>query len=280
MSDESAPSAPSPAPSATQSWSTGPAIEMDASVDVANHIFNDKFKAPPAISSQAAESIFQDANMQAAEQKQVERLVLQSISFPAMSVATCLESSAATGNLNRKEMLAASMGLTKPFFTLDMVNYTNPGDKKLFRPGRVAANGDLIRRDWKSPGEGGQLVEGSAGGNRLLFLEQCWLNGAAILLNSWLYFITAAVQSLSKGDSLKHSDTTVWLGRVLRIILSVVKSRHYLHFVLSYRSKRGNIRVITAGKDWIHSVVPLQFQALLNGDSKAVLPFTVDDPGC
>ena len=158
---------------------------------------------------------------------------------------------------------------------------TNPGaeaDNLKWRPGRQGHGGstDVIRRAWEHPEEDAKVVD-ATDNDKTLVLACSVLNGLKIALGSFVWFISAAVRSDSNKEALKHPNTTLWLGCVLSIVKKIVDTRPYVHFILAYRSKHGNIRVIACAPHWIHAPVPEQFQALLTLDKEAAALFSVAD---
>eukprot|EP00808_Paulinella_micropora_P027886 g30170.t1 len=218
--------------------------------------------------------------------KKQEVLFLQSLPFPGDLRAVVDVTS------NRRGTLAQLFGVKEDFISLEVgasfnagtivkVSMVHPGDESMFRPGRVQ-DGSVIRRKWDHTEEGAQLVEGATGHNRLLFLVHSFLNGEEIKLGGWVFFITACINHDSHSDALKSPSTTLWLGKVLRVMKKVNTSsnRAYIHFFLAYRSKNGNARYIATTPEFTHSVIPAPFQQMLDLDQVVLVPFTDQDTTC
>eukprot|EP00808_Paulinella_micropora_P016959 g76096.t1 len=120
----------------------------------------------------------------------------------------------------KEEFISLEVGASFNAGTIVKVSMVHPGDESMFRPGRVQ-DGSVIRRKWDHTEEGAQLVEGAAGHNRLLFLVHSFLNGEEIKPGSWVFFITAGINHKTHSDALKSPSTTLWLGKVLRVMKKV-----------------------------------------------------------
>eukprot|EP00808_Paulinella_micropora_P008934 g39477.t1 len=167
----------------------------------------------------------------------------------------------------------------------DEVHYSIGDDEEEGLDLEARGGGGTIKRSWDFANEQGcELIEGQADGNRMLFLLEAYLNGSKIVPGTFVWFITAAIRNSSNREVLKNPDTTLWLARVVRIlkkgtILNSV-ARSYIHFIPSYRSKNGNIRVIASVSGWIHNIVTPAFQARLEQDPAAVRPWTLESSEC
>lgn len=154
--------------------------------------------------------------------------------------------------------------------------YEHPEDSSSFRP---PAQG-LTQRSWHFSEEGADLKEGTTDGDRMQFLQECTLNGQKLKPGTWVYFLSAAARHQPIKDILQDQDTTVWLGIILNIVKKVVGTNSYYHFLFRFKSRNGNFRSSTCTPNWIHAVVPERFQAMLNLDQQALIPFTMADPRC
>eukprot|EP00808_Paulinella_micropora_P002515 g6812.t1 len=208
-----------------------------------------------------------------------------SLSFPGDLRAVVDVTSNCRGTLAqlfgvKEDFISLKVGASFNAGTIVKVSMVHPGDESMFRPGRVQ-DGSVIRRKWDHT-EGGQLVEGATGHDRLLFLVHSFLNGEEIKPDSWVFFITAGINYDSHSDALKSPSTTLWLGKVLRVMKKVNTSsnRAYIYFFLAYRSKNGNVRYIATTPEFIHSVVPAPFQQMLDLNQVVLVPFTDQDTTC
>eukprot|EP00808_Paulinella_micropora_P021214 g65940.t1 len=162
---------------------------------------------------------------------------------------------------------------------LIVVDYVHPDDLDLFRPGADQHH----NRKWDISEQGGELVEGTADGERTVWLPKITLNGEEINVGDWIYFLRATSKAATVAEMLKDAETTVSLARLLKIVMKILrtspdKQRRYIHFVFAYKNKSEVVRVLRSTSDWIHAPVPRAFQDMLNLDQKALVPFTVKCP--
>eukprot|EP00808_Paulinella_micropora_P015211 g36237.t1 len=159
------------------------------------------------------------------------------------------------------------------------VDYVHPDELDLFRPGADQHH----NRKWDISKQGGELVEGTADGERTVWLPKITLNGEDINVGDWIYFLRATSKAATAAEMLKDAETTVSLARLLKIVMKIPrtspdKQRRYIHFIFAYKNKSGVVRVLRSTSDWIHAPVPRTFQDMLNLDQKALVPFTVKCP--
>eukprot|EP00808_Paulinella_micropora_P024088 g78275.t1 len=244
----------------------GQAEESERVVDTTTHALNAAFGKPSAWQSDTDASNSNDQVSQESSDKKQENLLLQGQPLHTdLKIALPVK--------ENHDHIRFRCGIEDEFFVLDV------GSKYRDVTAIKTHTGCTLRRKYDHPQEGSKLVDGEADGDRILLLVASFLNGEKIEKGTWIWFISAAVRSESNSETVKHTNSTFWLARVLAIIMNLVQEadgrrRPYVHFILCYRSKHGNIRVISTTPQWIHAVVTLKFQAILNLDEAAASLFS------
>eukprot|EP00808_Paulinella_micropora_P020916 g59612.t1 len=105
----------------------------------------------------------------------------------------------------------------KSVLTNATVDYVHPDDLDLFRPGADQHH----NRKWDISGE---LVEGTADGERTVWLPKITLNGEDINVGDWLYFLRATFKAATVAEMLKDKEATISLARLLKIVMRILRT--------------------------------------------------------
>eukprot|EP00808_Paulinella_micropora_P027955 g77781.t1 len=117
-------------------------------------------------------------------------------------------------------LLELSLGVEYRCSTSVNVDYVHPDDLDLFRPGADQHH----NRKWDGSEEGGESVEGTADGERTVWLPKITLNGEDINVGDWLYFLRATFKAATVAEMLKDKETTIALARLLKIVMSILRT--------------------------------------------------------